>query len=89
VEFDWDPNKAASNERKHGIRLSYAIGVFLDLRVVDYDVSRLDDNEPRRKAVGMIDGRLFTVVYTMRGEVIRIISGRRANVQESREYALR
>jgi uncharacterized DUF497 family protein len=39
----------------------------------------------RRKAIGMIDGRLFTV-YVMRGEVCRIISARRANGREERIY---
>ncbi|WP_369695939.1 BrnT family toxin [Phenylobacterium aquaticum] len=40
----------------------------------------------RRKAVGVIEGRLFTVVYTLRGAVIRLISARRCNVQEARRY---
>jgi uncharacterized DUF497 family protein len=86
VEFDWDPAKDASNERKHGVPFSYATAVFLDPRAVDFDVSRPEDNEPRRKVVGSIEGRLFTVVYTVRNGLVRIISGRRSNDQEARRY---
>ena len=40
----------------------------------------------RRKMVGRIDGRLFTVVYTERANLIRLISARRANAQGERSY---
>ena len=40
----------------------------------------------RRKVVGMIEGRLFTVVYTVRDDVTRIISARRCNAKEGRLY---
>ena len=89
MDFDWDPAKDTSNERKHGLRFSTVIAVFLDARAVEFDVSRPEDNEVRRKAVGLIDGRLFTVVYSRRNGVIRIISGRRSNVQEARQYGAR
>jgi uncharacterized protein len=89
MDFEWDPAKDASNERKHGLRFSVVVAVFLDVRVVEFDVSRPEDNEVRRKAVGLIDGRLFTVVYSPRDSVIRIISGRRSNTQEARQYGAR
>jgi uncharacterized DUF497 family protein len=41
----------------------------------------------RRKAIGIIDGRLFTVIYVERQGVIRIISARRSNAKESGAYA--
>ena len=44
------------------------------------------NGERRRKAVGRIEGRVFTVVYVRRSETIRIISARRANTAERRAY---
>ena len=85
--FEWDADKAAGNHVKHGVSFEYAIGVFTDAAAVDVDASRANEPEVRRKAIGTIEGRVFTVVYTMRSGVIRIISARRANTQESRAYA--
>jgi uncharacterized DUF497 family protein len=55
--------------------------------MVGFDVSREGDAEVRQKAVGLIEGRLFVVVFTDRGGVCRIISARRANTMELRAYA--
>jgi uncharacterized DUF497 family protein len=60
--FVWDDAKAASNLAKHGVPFAFATRVFLDVAVIDFDVSRALDRETRRKAVGFIDGRLYTVV---------------------------
>jgi uncharacterized DUF497 family protein len=45
-----------------------------------------EDGEKRRKAAGMIDGKLFVIVYHARGDALRITSARRANAQEVRQY---
>ncbi len=84
--FDWDDAKAASNLAKHGVPFDYAARVFLDEAVVDFDASREADGEARRKAVGQIEGRIFTVVHAQRGDAIRIISTRRANAMERKVY---
>jgi uncharacterized protein len=60
--------------------------VFLDPARVDLDVSRPGDREMRRKAIGIIEGRLLAVVYTVRAGSIRIISARRSNSSESKVY---
>lgn len=85
-DFDWDDAKAASNLAKHGVPFPYAARVFLDPKVIDFDASKPGDCETRRKAVGMIEGRVFTVVYTERDGVTRIISARRCNTKEGRLY---
>ncbi len=85
-EFEWDDCKAASNVAKHGVPFPYATRVFLDADVIDFDASQPGDGEVRRKAVGMVEGRLFTVVYTTRESVTRIISARRCNAKEARLY---
>jgi uncharacterized DUF497 family protein len=60
--------------------------VFVDAARADFDASHAADAERRRKVVGLIEGRLFTVVYTQRGAVIRLISARRSNAKETRCY---
>ncbi|WP_372786364.1 BrnT family toxin [Phenylobacterium sp.] len=65
---------------------SYATAVLSDPTHRDFDVSRTVDDERRREAVGRIEGRLFTVVYTVRDGAVRMISARRSNVQEMRRY---
>ena len=87
VVFEWDTVKAESNLAKHGVRFEVATSVFEDPDVADFDASRVDDGEERRKAVGMIQDRLFTVVYTVRGKVMRIISARLSNATEKRRHA--
>lgn len=86
MEFDWDDHKAASNLAKHGVSFDYAARVFLDIGRVDLDASRSADDEQRRKVVGMINQRVFTLVYTTRQGTIRIISARRCNAKEQRQY---
>ena len=86
IAFEWDDAKAQSNLAKHGVPFAYATRVFLDAGILDFDASRPGDGEPRRKAVGEIEGRLFTVVYTARDGRIRIISARRCNLTEERRY---
>jgi uncharacterized DUF497 family protein len=71
---------------KHRIEFSYATNVFLDPARVDLDLSRPGDREMRRNTIGIIDGRLLAVVYTVRTESIRIISARRSNSSESEVY---
>lgn len=85
-EFEWDERKAESNLAKHGVPFAYAARVFLDPAVIDFDASHPEDGEARRKAVGMIEGSVFAVVYTERGGNTRIISARRCNAKEGRLY---
>lgn len=44
------------------------------------------DGEERFKAIGLVDGELYTVVHVWRGEVVRLISVRRSNASEQRDY---
>jgi uncharacterized DUF497 family protein len=84
--FEWDDEKALRNQAKHHVEFSYATNVFLDPNRADFDVSRVEDRETRRKAIGLVEGRLLTVVYTSRAGSIRIISARRSNSREIRAY---
>ncbi len=86
LQFEWDDAKAEKNLGKHGVPFAYAIGVFLDPSVVIFDASRAEDGEIRRKAVGLIDGRLYVVVHTFRAGVVRLISARRTDEAERKAY---
>jgi hypothetical protein len=84
--FEWDAAKAAANLADHGVPFEFAVRVFDDPARVEFDVSRTRDGEARRKCVGRIAGKLYVVVFTMRGANCRIISARRANRAEERRY---
>jgi uncharacterized DUF497 family protein len=84
--FEWDDAKALSNLAKHGVSFDEMVRVFRDPRRVEMNTSRPEDREPRIKAVGAIQGRLFTVVYTIRAGATRMISARRCNPTEKRLY---
>jgi uncharacterized protein len=86
AEFEWDDAKASANEAKHSVRFAYAAAVFLDENRLDLDTTRADDGEERRKAIGLIEGKLDTVVYTLRGSVCCLISARRSNAKEGESY---
>jgi uncharacterized DUF497 family protein len=86
LEFEWDDAKARSNLAKHGVPFAYSTRLFLDPDRVVFDASHEGDAEVRQKAVGLIEGRLFVVVFTERSGAYRIISARRANLQEQRAY---
>jgi uncharacterized protein len=84
--FEWDPDKAAANLRRHGVDFADAVGVFSD----DFALRREDPQAPaERRFVGIgMDflGRVLTVVYTYRGERIRLISARRSTGRERAQY---
>ena len=84
LEFEWDDAKAAANIEKHGLSFEAATDVFRDPGLSEIDASRLVDGETRRKALGLVDGRLIAVVYVVRGGVVRLISARRARIKEVR-----
>ena len=85
-DFECDERKAATNLRRHKLSFQRARRVFDDVfALVEQDLGG-DYGEQRFLATGMIDGLLVTVVYTERGERIRIISARKANSHEQRKY---
>jgi uncharacterized protein len=84
--YEWDERKAGRNVAKHGVPFEYAARVFLDpLRLAAED-TRHTYGEERRITIGRIEGWLYVVAYTTRGEVIRLISARKANKREQRRY---
>jgi len=85
MEFEWDNAKEAANRKKHGIGFQTAAKVFLDPFAIEFD--DLDTTgELRVNMIGLVDGRMLFVTYTMRGETVRIISARGAEPHEKRKY---
>lgn len=82
---EWDENKAAINFRKHGICFEDAALVFADENLIERRDETHSQHEDRWQAIGMVEKILF-VVYTERGEAIRLISARVATSKERREY---
>ncbi|EIG59102.1 BrnT family toxin [Bradyrhizobium canariense] len=81
--FEWDEEKNRTNLIKHGISFDDASQVFYE-RVVIKRSNRND--EERWIAIGKLDDRLLTVIFTRRDKAIRIISARRPRPDEKRAY---
>ena len=84
MEFEWDPDKAAANAKKHGVDFVEATTVFadpLELTISDPDHS---GGEHRFLSIGISAiGRLLVVAYTERSGQTRIINAREASAQEA------
>ena len=86
LEFEWDKNKNNSNTDKHKIDFDFASKVFGDDQRIEWEDKRKDYSEKRFVTIGKIINTFVTVVYTMRGKIIRIISARKAKKQERDLY---
>jgi uncharacterized DUF497 family protein len=87
LEFEWDQEKADANLKKHGVSFDEASTVFgdpLSVTIPDPDHS---EHEERMLLLGRsTTGTLLVVTHTERGELIRLISARRASRLERRDY---
>jgi uncharacterized DUF497 family protein len=83
MEFEWDEAKREANLVKHGFDFEDVFEIFEGPLLV---TETGWPDERRLKAIGLFRGREMAVIYTMRGEVMRIISVRRARHEERREY---
>ncbi len=88
MHFEWDDSKAERNARKHRVTFDEALSTFYDSRQVAFYDPEHSEDEEREILIGHSNqGRLLVVVYTLRGETIRIISTRRATQKEAENYA--
>ena len=85
MNYQWDPEKAKRNHKKHNVRFSDAITVFSDDKALTIEEN--DPDEQRFVTLGMdAIARILVVVYTWRGDDIRIISARKATGNEIKQY---
>jgi hypothetical protein len=73
LDFEWDDTKAAANFRKHGVTFEQAAHAFRDSFAMEWIDARAVYDEERIILLGMSGGQILNVVYTERGEIIRII----------------
>jgi uncharacterized DUF497 family protein len=86
MNFEWDESKSEACFRERGFDFAYAAQAFFDpSRIVHADI-RHSYGEDRYRLMGMVEQRLFVVVYTPRHDAMRIISARKANLREVRHY---
>ncbi|MGO9255988.1 MAG: BrnT family toxin [Bryobacteraceae bacterium] len=86
MEVEWDPAKARLNARKHGVAFADAVAALKDVEALTMR-DALSDDEERWVTLGLdAFGRVLVVVYTWRGERVRLISVRRATPRERRRY---
>ena len=88
MNFEWDPKKAGANLRKHGVRFADAVSVLEDEEAITVLEQRFDEERWITLGIDSL-GRILVVAYTWRQERIRIISARRANAYERRQYEKR
>ena len=85
MKYQWNPDKAKSNFKKHGVYFSDAVSVFSD----DFGMTKIDDSssEERFVTIGMdAFGNVMVVVFTWRDDEIRVVSARKATPSESKQY---
>ena len=88
VEFEWDPEKAESNELKHGVSFEEARSVFYDDQAYEFYDDKNSEEEDRFLIVGMsLKFRVLMICHCERDDdVIRIISARKATKKEIEVY---
>ena len=87
MQFEWDPKKAESNRKKHGIAFEVAATIFGDPLAITFNDPDHSDDEFRRLTFGLSEsGHLLVVAHTDRASKIRIISARVAGKAERRIY---
>jgi uncharacterized DUF497 family protein len=90
--FEWDPNKAKANRKKHGIGFEQASTIFLDPKMITVFDTKHSEHEDRWATVGIdTNGNLLVVVHTFQqldanSSRIRMISTRKATKNERKQY---
>jgi hypothetical protein len=84
MSFEFDPDKNATNQQKHGIDFRQAQAMWNDPDLIE--IPAKTEDEPRYLVIGRIDGKHWSGVITYRSDVIRIISVRRSRAEEIAIY---
>jgi len=89
IKFEWDPRKDSANQRKHGVSFEEARSVFFDENAIQFYDEHHSEQEDRFIMLGLsIRSRILVVCHCEResGNVIRIISARKATRSERKYY---
>ena len=87
LQFEWDSKKAQSNKRMHGIIFEEASTIFADLLSITIPDPAHSIGEDRFITIGTsVNNKIIVVVHSDRGDIMRIISARKATRKERRQY---
>ncbi len=87
MDFEWDERKREINRNKHGIAFEKVVEAFTDpFNLISLDSAHSTDNEKRQILIGRSECGIVVVVFTIRNSAIRLISARRANRRERKNY---
>jgi uncharacterized protein len=89
LHFEWDDRKAAANAKKHGVSFEEAKSVFVDERAKIISDPDHSEDEERFVLLGLSSALRILLVchcYRSEGNVIRLISARRASTNEAKQY---
>ena len=84
MEFEWDERKNRKNKNKHGIDFETAMELWNDKNRIEIQTPFPFEN--RSVLIGKIDKKLWSAIFTLRDNAIRIISVRRARTKEAKFY---
>lgn len=85
MQFEWDEEKRREVIENRGVDILYAALIFENEVLIEPD-ERGDYGEPRFIALGHVDSEFFTLVYTRRGDAVRLITAWKAGKNGEREY---
>lgn len=85
MEFEWDEDKRQQGIAKHQVDLVYAAAIFAGVTVTATD-GRTEYGEVRQVAIGKVDDAVFVVVFTERGDRVRLISARKGGRRDRRKF---
>ena len=86
MNFEWDLAKSNLCQASRNFDFAYVISIFADRNLFVEKDQRWDYGELRFLALGVLEEKVFVVIYTKRDSTIRIISARRANRREVKRY---
>jgi uncharacterized DUF497 family protein len=86
LKFEWDEAKRRANLVKHDVNFSDVGLAFIDPDRISYPGRRDGRGEERNVVLGLVRHRIIHVVFTMRGDTIRLISARSAHAKERSLY---
>jgi len=84
MKFEFDPNKSTSNKIKHGIDFEEAQALWLDLRRIEIEARTI--GESRNLLIAMFRDEIWSAIFTLRKDAIRIISVRKSRKNEKEIY---
>ena len=84
MKFEWDDQKSISNKEKHGINFDTAKNLWHDEKRIELEIAFT--SEERWALIASLEGMIWTAIYTMRSDIIRLISVRRARTSEVKLY---